>query len=308
MTAYHHDRHGREATTPVNPPVVLDCAPDLDRGSTPMLDVRIQRLALDHEAASGPAPAAWAWLALGSEGRGEPSPEADQDHALVLAAPGAPGQEAWARGLAGRVEAELAAEGVPVCPGGFHASRWCLGLDELCARARTWLEEPTPGTALEAAAFLDARPASGDLDVAPLRAVLARAPAHPRFLRELARAALSFRPPGPIRLALGGALDPKREALAPLVLTARVLGTAAACPATGTLARLEAARAAGLLGPDLARDAAGAWAFLFALRRRADPGALRPGRLPPEDRAGLRRALDAARRLQDATARLLGLG
>jgi CBS domain-containing protein len=273
----------------------------------PTLDARIQDLVRAHEAARGASPAAWAWLALGAEGRGEPGPGGDQDHALVLAAPDAPGQEAWARELAERIEAALAADGIPPCPGGFHASRWRLGLGALSARARAWLEDPTPEHVLDAAAFLDARRAAGDLDLAPLRAALALAPAHPRFLRELARAALAFRPPGALRLELGRPLELKREALAPLVLTARALGAAAACPRTGTLARLEAARAAGLLGPALAEDAAQAFRYLSDLRARAGPSPLRPGLLTAPDRAGLRRALRAARRLQAAAARRLGL-
>jgi CBS domain-containing protein len=249
---------------------------------------------------------AWAWLALGAEGRGEPAPGGDQDHALVLAAPEAPGQAAWARGLAERVEAALAADGLPRCPGGFHASRWTLGLDALCARARGWLDEPTPERALEAAAFLDARPVAGDLDVAPFRAVLALAPGHPRFLGALARAALSFRPPGRLRLALrharGGALDPKREALAPIVLTARVLGAAAATGETGTVARLEVAGAAGLLDPEVVRAAIAAFRRLVALHGLSGV-ALRA--LSRADLGALHQALRAARRLQDAAARRL---
>lgn len=278
----------------------------MDPGATAGLDARIERLAREHEAARGPSPAPWAFAALGSQGRREPAPGADQDHALILAAPDAPGQEAWARALAARIEAALAdADGIPLCPGGFHASRWCLGLDALCARARGWLEAPTPDGVLEAAVFLDARPVAGALDLAPFRAVLCRAPEHPRFLRELARGALRFRPPGRLRLALPGALDLKRQALAPLILTARVLGAAAACADTGTLDRLEAARRAGLLGATLAREAADAFRRLFALRL-AGPR-LAPRALAREDRAALRGALCAARALQDVAARRLGL-
>jgi CBS domain-containing protein len=262
---------------------------------------RVRAVAAAFEAARGPSPSPWAWLALGAEGRCELAPPPhDQDHALALAAPDAPGQAAWARDLAAQVEGALAAEGIPPCPGGFTAGRWCLGLGALVARARAWLEAPTPEGALEAAAFLDARRVAGALDVSPLRAALRAAPAHPAFLRALAEGALAFRVPGPLRARRAEVRELAPEGLAPLVFTARVFGAAAGTVATGTPPRLAAARAVGLLGADLEAEAVAAFRSLLALRGAGDADG---PRVVSAQRAELRGALAAARRLQDCAAR-----
>lgn len=267
---------------------------------------RVRELAARFAAARGPSPGAWAWLALGAEGRRELVPPGDQDHALVLAEPGAPGQEAWARGLSEAVESDLAEAGVAPCPGGFTAGNWRLGLAQLSARAREWLAEPVPEAVLAAAAFLDARRVAGGLDVSPLRAALAQARRRPVFLRELARGAVAFEVPSPWRgLRPGPAIA--RDALAPLVLAARVLGAAAEAAGTGTLVRLSAARAAGFVGADLADAAAEAFRFLLGLRLRAS-GPRAEASLPRRVRAELRSALRSARRLQDCAARRFELG
>lgn len=269
---------------------------------------RVRGRAAEFTAARGPSPAAWAWLALGAEGRRELLPPGDQDHALVLAEPRAPGQDAWARGLAEAVESDLAAAGVPPCPGGFTARHWCLGIAQLCGQVRAWLAEPSPEAVLAAAAFLDARRVAGTLDLAPLRAALAEARARPVFLRELARGAVAFAVPSPWRALRPGRTDLEREALAPIVLAARVLGAAAGAEGTGTLERLAAARAAGLVGADLARAAADAFLFLLAARSRRARGGRAVDPIGRGERAELARALRSARRLQDCAARRFEVG
>jgi CBS domain-containing protein len=251
-----------------------------------------------------PPPAPWAWLALGSGARREQPLPTDQDHALAFAA--STGAEEWAAALADRLEQDLAAAGLPPCKGGLMASRWKADLGTWCGRIEGWMEDPEPLGLLVAAALADARRIAGRLDVAPLRAALARAPAHPRFLRELARAALEFRPPAAVLARLGVVrLDLERDALAPMVLVARVYGLAAGSPARGTCARIEAAREAGLLGADAAQAASTAHRVLLGLRLRTDLAAGGPARtvdvasLPRAERNAALQALDAVRQLQD---------
>lgn len=255
--------------------------------------------------AEHPAPAPWAWLALGSEARREQPLPTDQDHALAFAP--ASGAAEWARALADRLEEDLEAAGLPPCAGGLVASRWHAELGTWCRRLQGWIEEPEPRAVLSAAALADARRIAGRLDVRPIDRALARAADQPRFLRELARAALQFRPPAPVLMRLGLAeLD--REALAPAVLLGRVYALAARSPARGTCARLRAARDAGLLGGDAADPAAAAFRSLVELRFRADlragkaagPLELRP--LPSPERDEALRAVRAILQLRERAA------
>jgi len=262
----------------------------------------VRRLAGLFEEGRGPSPLPFAWMALGSEGRREQPLPTDQDHALVLA----PGEgEEWAKDLAERLSHDLEAAGFPPCPGGFSASTWRASLPTWCDRVRAWMADPDPESVLRAAALADARRVAGRLDPAPLRAALARAVRYPRFLRELARAALEFRPPPPLLVRLGAArLDLERDGLAPVVFLARVYGLAAGAPAPGTCARLGAAREAGLLDPELAGRGEEAFRVFADLRFRADlrGGPVEAGALLPEERAAALAALGAVRRLQDRAA------
>ncbi len=270
----------------------------------------VRRLAALFQA-ERPAPAAWAWLALGSEARREQALPTDQDHALAFAP--ASGAEGWAGALAERLGEDLEAAGFPPCQGGLVASRWQAALGTWCERVERWMEEPAPDSLLAAATLADARRIAGRLDAGPLQAALLRAAEHPRFVRELARAALEFRPPARLRVRLGmGSLDLEREALAPLVLLARVYGLAARSVERRTCARLEAARTAGLLGGDAAGDAAAAFRILAGLRFRAELGGARAGRLElgslaRAEREAALRALEAVRQLRERAAhRFLG--
>ena len=264
----------------------------------------VRRLASLFEA-EHPAPAPWAWLALGSEARREQPLPTDQDHALAFAP--ASGAAAWARALAERLGEDLEAAGLPPCAGGLVASRWHAELGTWCRRLEAWMDDPEPQAVLSAATLADVRRIAGRLDLGSLEAALARAADHPRFLRELARAALQFRPPASVLVRLGLAeLD--RAAVAPAILLARVYGLAARSPARGTCARLRAARDAGLLGGDAADAAAAAFRFLVELRFRNDlragkaAGSLRLGPLPPREREGTLRAVRAILQLRERAA------
>jgi CBS domain-containing protein len=276
----------------------------------------VRRLAALHAAEHGPAPAPWALLALGSAGRREQPLPGDQDLALVVADEAGERALGWCRALAGRVEEDLLAAGFPPCPGGLAASRLVRRRAEWCGRVQAAAEEPVPAAVLEVAVLLDGRRVAGRLDLRPLRAALTAGADRPRFLRELVRAALAFRPPRVGLLRRGPRLDLKVQALAPLVLLARCYGLAARSPALGTCARLEAAREAGLLGGDVAGPAAAALRLFTGLRLRLELGAagaaagppeLAIAALPGEERRGLAAALRAVRRLQERAASRFGV-
>ncbi len=265
------------------------------------------------EAEAGRAPAPYAWLALGSEGRREQVLPTDQDSALVHG--GGDAEQPWFARLAARAGADLAAAGLPPCPGGFMASRWHGSLERWEERARGWLARPTPQALLEAAIFSDRRMVQGALDLAPLRAVFQSARGEPAFIAGLIRAALAFRPPSALALHRRGRFDPKLEGTAPVVLLARALALAVGSGACGTLERLDALAEAGALAPDARDGLREAYRFLLGLRLSAglgEGGAEERGvaldALAPEDRAHLRDALRSVRRWQRASASQLAGG
>jgi CBS domain-containing protein len=279
-------------------------------------DALVRRLVALDLAERGPPPAPFAWLALGSAGRREQALPGEQDHALVLGDAAGDGDRAWFRALAARVEEGLAAAGFPPCGAGLTAGRLARRRAEWCARVREAVDDPAPAGLLEVAILLDARRVAGELGLGPLRAALLAGAGRPRFLRALVEAALAFPVPAPRRPLAGRRglrLDLKRQALGPLVLLARCYGLAAASLATGTCARLSAAREAGLLGADLAGAAAEAFRLLLGLRlRQALPGdagaaAAGPTVLSAGEAAAILPALRTIRRLQERAARRFGL-
>jgi len=276
-------------------------------------DALVRRLVALHLAERGPPPVPFAWLALGSAGRREQPFPGEQDHALVLDDAAGEGELSWFRALAERVEEGLGAAGHPPCQGGIAASRLTRRRADLCARVREAVDDPSPEGVLEVAVLLDGRRVAGRLGLAQLRAELLAGAERPRFLRALVRAALAFPVPAPRRPRRALRVDLKRQALAPLVVLARCYGLAARCPAPGTSARLEAARAAGLLGADLAGPAAGALGLLLGLRLRQELGrdplaaTAAPQALDAAEAQAVLPALRIIRRLQERAANRFGL-
>ncbi len=270
---------------------------------------RIVRLA---EAELGPAPARWAWLALGSDGRREQTLLTDQDNALAWDGEGE-GVRAWFDAFAARVGRDLRAAGFPDCPGGTMARRWLGPLGEWAGRFASWFDAPSPDAVLHGAIFLDFRRVAGDLSLAPLEAVLAQAPRKPAFLRFLARAAVEFHPPPAVVLRLASStVDLKAHGIAPVVFLARCYGLELGGGRRGTLERVEAAAAAGLLSEEVYANVADAYRFLLGLRLRLQLRALAQGRpardavplaeLDAVERSRLKDALRAVRAFVDAGA------
>jgi CBS domain-containing protein len=229
-------------------------------------DTLLGRLVSWAEADLGPAPAAWAWLALGSEGRMEQTLPTDQDNALAYEDAGEPHQ-AWFQAFAERVNADLVAAGFPVCPGGRMARRWSGSLSWWRAEIDACVE----GRPAAAAILYDLRRAAGNLDLAPLETALARGARTRHLARTLAREALRFTPPPGVVLRLRGGsseVDLKQHGIAPVVMLARCYAVEVGSPARGTLERLEAARAAGVMAEGLHASVSEAYRFLLDLRLR----------------------------------------
>jgi CBS domain-containing protein len=226
----------------------------------------------------------------------------DQDNALVYA-DGAAADAAWFQALAARVNEDLAAAGIPRCPGGYMAYRWTGPLSEWQARFEGWIREPTPQALVDSGVFLDYRRVAGGLDLSRLERARASAGESALFLRALASTALSFRPPAGLVLRLRGessTVDLKVSGLAPIVLLARCYGLEAGTAERGTVARIEAAARAGLLAGSAAVVLAETYWFLLALRLRTQLAAVADGR-PPSDAVALSSLSGVHRsRLKDA--------
>ena len=204
------------------------------------------RLLIDgflHQA--GPPPARFAWVLLGSHARGELHCASDQDHALF-----------WEKAPTGSYAADLAATvidgleqfGMRRCDGGYMADKWSYSVADWADILRERVNAPTPDAIVDADVFLDIRPLTAGVDVAPALAELASE--SPRLLHGLAIAANSF--PTPLH-AFGrlpkGEVDLKKTGLAPTVLLARLYGLRAHSTAVSTDQRL--AEAAPVLGEEL---------------------------------------------------------
>lgn len=262
----------------------------------------------------GRPPCDYAWLALGSHGRGEQVLSSDQDSALGFA-DDVPQARKYFADLAALVVQALARAGLPLCDGGFMATSWCRPVADLRETFAGWVDRPEPEALLRAEVFLDVRPVCGSLAVDVLDRTLVVAGSRGPFRVQMARAAVTFRPPltvfGRLR-TVDQALDVKRAGTAAIVLLARLYALAGGSSARSTLARLMAAVDAGTLSRPDAEQLAAAYRVLTRLRlrhqvaqvraRRPADNLVRVDRLSGEERARLRAALRHVRDLQETTA------
>ena len=281
--------------------------------------VRLIDLAL---ARHGTAPSAWAWMALGSTARREASLASDQDNAMAYA--GDEGDE-WYAALAADVN-----DGLARC--GFGADN-----AEVLARNRQWrmseaewqrvfrdcLEQPDRSHLVRAAVAFDFRHVCGGLQIVrPLVEIERKAPAHPDFLRRLARTATDFQPPlgfrGKLQVDADGRIDVKRGGVVPIANLARFHALQAGITVSDTIGRLRAAAQAGSLESERAAALEEAFELVTRLRLEHQAGEVEAGtpptnRIAPADLAPLARGqLRSAQRIladaQHALARFVPLG
>jgi len=278
-----------------------------------LLTSKLLRLAED---LLGPPPCSYAWLALGSHGRGEQVLSSDQDSALAYASTdstaGDP-SEYFPR-MADLVVDGLTRAGIPRCNGGYMASSWCYPLEVFTDFFHRWVDYPRPEALLQAEVFLDVRPVHGDLAVGALSEILISNQRNGYFLLQMARAAVTFRPP---RVVFGhlhtdhGLLDVKRAGTASIVLLARLYAIAAGSTAHTTEQRLQAAGGAGTISESGAHQLADAYRLLTELRLRGQVEQVRHGlpvdnrvrvdALTATDRRRLHEALRSVRVVQEIT-------
>jgi CBS domain-containing protein len=218
-----------------------------------LLELGIERL--------GEPPVAWAWLTLGSEARREQALFTDQDHALALDAEDEALTEVdpYFADLAHEVTSGLADAGIHRCDGNAMAEHPALrrSVAGWTEAFRGWIEEPGgEGGVLPSIAF-DYRQIAGPLAAEPpLDELLRTVPrAYPWFARHLGRRALDLGPPtGFLRDLVveakgdhAGRLDIKHGGITIVTNLARVDDVRAGSTQKGTLARLRAAAAVGVI-------------------------------------------------------------
>ncbi|HVP67520.1 MAG TPA: DUF294 nucleotidyltransferase-like domain-containing protein [Anaeromyxobacteraceae bacterium] len=247
-------------------------------------DALVHRILHWCEEDMGPSPAPYAWMVYGSEGRAEQTLVTDQDNGLAFDDSGE-GSRPWFEELARRVTGDLETAGFPACHGGHMALKWNGTLSEWTKRFWECVEEPRPH---DAALLFDFRRVGGHLDLEPLESAMARASRSPQFIRFLARDAMAFGPPAALRLRLRGSseVDLKWQGINPIVFLARCYGVEAGSRARGTLERMDAALAAGLMGQDAWSSATQAFRFLLELRLRVQLRMIADGK-PPTNKVSL---------------------
>jgi CBS domain-containing protein len=279
------------------------------------LTTRLLRLA---EAELGSPPHAYAWLALGSHGRGEQVLSSDQDSALAYGGPRLhdADPDRYFEALATAVVDGLARAGIPRCTGGYMATVWRHPLGDYATAFERWVDDPVPAELLRAEVFLDVRPVHGDLDVSRLPDILVAGARRGTFMLQMARAAVTFRPPMVIWRHVRtehGNLDVKRSGTAAIVLLARLYALAAGSPARTTPSRLEAVRVAGVLSTSGVDGLLDAYRLLTGLRLRHQVDQAAAGLVPDNlvavaglsssDRRRLLDALRTVRVMQEITER-----
>jgi CBS domain-containing protein len=240
----------------------------------------------EFNAAGDPAPAPWCMLILGSGGRGESLLKPDQDNAVIHA--GSSEDDGWYARLAERINALLDAAGVPFCKGGVMAKNtaWRGAQGQWRARVTEWIGRHTPEALLNVDIFFDLQPVYGALRLGEaLRfEALASARSSPVFLRQLAEQTARLQPAlgffGRLKTDNDGRIDLKLGGLLPVVSAARLMALKLGVAATGTVERLQAVGAAGLIGESDIAGLTAAHALLLELILRQQIADLEAGHAP----------------------------
>lgn len=262
-----------------------------------LCDAVVERLLALAQHDLGPPPVPFAFLALGSQGRREQTLATDQDNAIVYADPPPDGDPAacaaYFQALATRLCDGLQAAGYSYCRGDVMARnpKWCRPLSQWRALFTDWLEHSTTEALQAVNIVFDFRHVAGDENLAAdlRRQVLEAAGPREAFFFNLAHSTLEFKPPlgffGKIVVESGGSHPETfdiKTGLVPIVNFARVYALRHGVAAVGTLERIEALTAAGVLQVTSAAELRVAFEALSAWRLRHQTAQLARGE-PPDN-------------------------
>ena len=268
-------------------------ATDMGRILSGIADAATVRLLTLAEAEMGPPPVPYVWMVAGSQARQEQTGLSDQDNFLILDDSYVEAEHgAYFAALADFVNDGLHAAGYVYCPGEMMARtpEWRRPLADWKTRFLGWIETPEPMALMLSSIFFDLRPVHGafalfaELD----RMIRDAAKGNRIFIALMVANALKHTPPlGFFRnfvLTRGGEhdrrFDLKHSGVVPIVDFARIRALEAGISAVGTLDRLVAARGAGVLSADGARDLMDAYEFIALTRLKHQAARIRRGETP----------------------------
>ncbi len=234
----------------------------------------------------GAPPTEFTWIAMGSKGRCEQTTSTDQDNGLIFEnVPDSqlPETKKWFLELAEKVIFGLEVCGFPRCKGNVMAVN-----PELCLSIEGWqqlfsriIATPDKKALLNASVYFDFRALFGKKELADdlWRALLKKIQGNHAFLRFFAEMMITAgRPPindwlWQLRALLAfssPSLDIKIQALAPLVMSIRILSLSCGTPVTHTLDRLKIIEEHKLLKPKMTEAIKETYDFLMLVRIRND--------------------------------------
>ena len=242
----------------------------------------------------GPPPVEYTLIIMGSGGRGESYLYPDQDNGFILdnyPDEDHTGIDGWFIELAGRMTKQLDSIGFPLCRGHVMATNpvWRKTRGQWRDQILGWAGRRSTVAIQLADIFFDFRAAAGRADFATelRRDVLTMLKSTPAFLQALEHEATRF------GVALGwfgrlrtetekpqykGEVDLKHAGTMPLVTGVRLLAMRAGIEAVGTLARIAALHAAGVLKDDEQDYLRGAFEHITGLLLREQIADFKAGR------------------------------
>jgi len=296
---------------------------------TDIADAVTRRLLRLAEAELGPPPVPYLWLACGSQGRREQTGTSDQDNCLFLDDAATDADDAYFAALAKYVSDGLDACGYVYCPGDMMATnpRWRQPVKVWRRYFAGWIDKPDPMAQMLASVMFDLRPIGGvtALHEGLQAETLEAASKNSIFVAHMVSNSLKHTPPlgllrGLATLRSGehrNTLDMKLNGVVPVVDLGRIYALRGRLTAINTRARLEAARAAGVVSETGGRDLLDAYDLIAQTRlehqarqvkeaRRPD-NFMKPSALSEFERSHLRNAFVVVRQMQAAATQGRGL-
>ncbi len=299
------------------------------RTITDIADAVTRRLLCLAEADLGPPPVPYLWAACGSQGRQEQTGVSDQDNVLILSDAVSEEDDAYFAALARFVSDGLDRCGYVYCPGEMMATnpRWRKPARDWRHYFRAWIDRPGPEARMLASVMFDLRPVGGRRDLFEgLQAeTLEAASRNSIFAAHMASQALTHQPPigfwrGLATVRSGAhrdTIDMKHSGVVPVMDLARLYAIRGALSPVNTRARIEAARAAGIVSPRGGQDLLDAYDVIADARLHHQAAQVRagaapdnfmaPGRLSPFEQSHLRDAFLVVRTMQAAAGQRRGV-
>lgn len=292
------------------------------RKITDIADMVTRKLVVMFQDQKGTAPVPFAWAACGSQGRREQTGVSDQDNCLIIDSSASDQDMAYFQAMAKYVCDGLHTCGYVYCPGDMMAmtDRWCQKVDVWQDYFASWIATPDTQAQMLASVMFDLRVISGDntlLDTLHSRALEA-AKDNSIFVAHMIANSLKHAPPLGLLRGLAtiksgehrNRIDMKHAGVVPIVDLGRVYALQGQLSPVNTRARIEDARASGLISKSGGDDLLAAYDTIATARLEhqaaqvrdaiAPDNYLSPSSIPAFERSHLRDAFVIVRTMQSS--------